>query len=452
MAKEESKNTKKSASSSSRKSTSGGKTTNKKTTKSSSSSKRKKTTNTSPTAGDVVVGAVKAASKSKSTAFRVIVLLLVIAIVALCVYGYFAGWFDAILHPAPNVPLDFNSETYDVSKITAADMSIHFLELGNKYTGDSIYIKAGDNDILIDAGSRTSSISTIEKYVNQYCTDGKLEYVIATHADQDHISGFAGDGTNKSLLERFAVGTFIDFALTNKDSTVYNNYKSQRERLESLDSTKVYTALECVRQQNGAQKVYQLTDNITMEVLEHKFYSEKGKDENDYSVCLLFSQGKDHYLLTGDLEEKGEESLVEMNPDLPQCVLFKAGHHGSKTSSNDCLLEKIKPQITCVCCCTGSDEYKAKPENTFPTQAFIDRISKYTASVYCTSLANETDKGFESMNGNIVFAATANTTTVGENEYKMYFSNNDTKLKDTDWFKNNRTTPDAWKGKEEAAQ
>ena len=34
----------------------------------------------------------------------------------------------------------------------------------------------------------------------------------------------------------------------------------------------------------------------------------------------------------------------------------------------------------------------------------------------------------------------------------MYFSNNDTKLKDTDWFKNNRTTPDAWKGKEEAAQ
>ena len=34
------------------------------------------------------------------------------------------------------------------------EFQIHFLELGNKYSGDSIYIKAGENDILIDAGSR----------------------------------------------------------------------------------------------------------------------------------------------------------------------------------------------------------------------------------------------------------------------------------------------------------
>lgn len=412
------------------------------------STRKKKTTTTA----DVVTDTVKAVAKSNNTALKVFVLILIVAIVAVVVYGYFAGWFDSILKPSSSTPLDFNSETYDVTKITAADMSIHFLELGNKYTGDSIYIKAGDNDILIDAGSRTNSVSTIEKYVKQYCTDGKLEYVIATHADQDHISGFAGDKTNKSLLERFAVGTFIDFALSNKDSGTYENYKKQRSRLESLDSTKVYTALECVKQQNGAQKIYQLTDNITMEVLEHKFYSEKSGDENNYSVCLLFTQGNDHYLLTGDLEEAGEQSLVEMNPDLPQCVLFKAGHHGSKTSSNEVLLEKVKPQITCVCCCAGSDEYKAKPENTFPTQAFVDRISKYTADVYCTSLANDTDKGFESMNGNIVFAATAKADGTGENEYKMYFSNNDTRLKDTDWFKNNRTMPEAWKKKESENQ
>lgn len=35
----------------------------------------------------------------------------------------------------------------------SGDLQIHFMELGNNYTGDSIYIKAGETDILIDAGS-----------------------------------------------------------------------------------------------------------------------------------------------------------------------------------------------------------------------------------------------------------------------------------------------------------
>ena len=68
-----------------------------------------------------------------------------------------------------------------------------FLELGNYYAGDSVYIKAGEVDILIDAGSRASSSTTIHNYIKEYCTDRKLEYVIATHAHQDHIAGFVGD-------------------------------------------------------------------------------------------------------------------------------------------------------------------------------------------------------------------------------------------------------------------
>ena len=78
------------------------------------------------------------------------------------------------------------------------DYQIHFLELGNWYTGDSTYVKYGDIDILIDAGSRKSSAATIKEYVDQFCTDGKLEYVIATHAHQDHIAGFVGNKSGSS--------------------------------------------------------------------------------------------------------------------------------------------------------------------------------------------------------------------------------------------------------------
>ncbi len=63
----------------------------------------------------------------------------------------------------------------DSDKVVSGDLEIHFLELGNKYTGDCTYIKAGDTDILIDAGSKTSSIPTISEYLDAY-VDQYLEY------------------------------------------------------------------------------------------------------------------------------------------------------------------------------------------------------------------------------------------------------------------------------------
>jgi hypothetical protein len=140
------------------------------------------------------------------------------------------------------------------------------------------------------------------------------------------------------------------------------------------------------------------------------------------------------------MEGEGEGYLVQYN-SLPQVELFKGAHHGSKTSSTDTLLSVIKPKNVAVCCCSGSTEYTSNSENTFPTQAFIDRISSYTANVYCTSIVTDYKNGkYESMNGNIVFyVATTDTYTL-----KLWCSNNTTLLKDTDWFKSNRTTPSAW--------
>ena len=135
---------------------------------------------------------------------------------------------------------------------------------------------------------------------------------------------------------------------------------------------------------------------------------------------------------------RGSAYSVEMNK-LPEVKLFKAGHHGSKTSSHDVLLDVIKPDVVCVCCCAGTDEYTDTMANQFPTQEFIDRVSKHTDAVYVTSLGvdNET-KEFTSMNGNIVVS-------FAFGEITVECSANNTKLKDTEWFKSNRTVPDSWK-------
>lgn len=318
----------------------------------------------------------------------------------------------------------------------SGDLQIHFMELGNKYTGDSIYIKAGETDILIDAGSRTNSTDTTSAYINEYCTDGVLEYVIATHADQDHIAGFAGSNSSPSMFERYKIGTIIDFALTNKDTETYRTYVEKRDAAVAAGAVH-YTALQCWNQTDGAQRVYEVSDGVEMEILYNYYYENESKDENNYSVCLMFNQGDKHFLFTGDLEEDGEEQLVVHN-QLPKVELFKAGHHGSKTSSNDCLLEVIQPQIVCVCCCAGTDEYTDAKENQFPTQAMIDRVSVYTDRVYVTSLGDESvESGYVSMNGNIVV-------TSNRQGVEVNCSNNNILLKDTAWFIENRKMPSAW--------
>lgn len=400
-------------------------------------------------------------AKSLAIFFAAVIFALVIAVIV--IYVLKPSWFDGLINFAKREYEEYVSQFYDdndeddaegvngtevapiptgsLTEISDSYFSVHFLELGNIYTGDSTLIKCGDTEVLIDAGSRQSSATTIKSYVDQYCADGKLEYVIATHAHQDHIAGFVGNsGENgrTGILYNYEIGTIIQFSGHNTTSAIYNNYVSAVQYAEDNGAT-VYDAKQCWYETDGAARQYFLDADkkLSIKILYNYYYENATSDENDYSVCamLTYDSGNGNtrnYLFTGDLEGEGEKRLVENNV-LPQVELFKGGHHGSKTSSTDELLSKIKPKYVAVCCCAGSTEYTSNNENTFPTQAFIDRISKYTDEVYCTTLCIDyKQKIYESMNGNIVFYMSGS-------ELKLWCSNNTVKLKDTEWFKNNRT-------------
>lgn len=329
----------------------------------------------------------------------------------------------------------------DADVVKSKDLSIHFIELGNKYTGDCTLIKVGDTEMLIDAGSKESSIPAIKQYLDVYVTDGKLEYVVVTHAHEDHYAGFAVSDPEGSLFDLFEIGTIIEFAKTNKTTSnkQFKNYEDQKADAVADYGTVVRKANYFIT--NSGENNFNLDDpskDVTCEILNHKYYTEEADTENDYSVCLQIIQGTKKYLFTGDLEKDGEESLVELNTSsLSQVELYKAGHHGSKTSSSSALLEVIEPKVVCVCCCAGSSEYTSKNENQFPTQAFIDRVSPYTSAIYVTTLCIDYKQNkYESFNGNIVICSNLADATI-----TISCSNNTTKLKDTDWFKLNRTLP-----------
>ena len=378
-----------------------------------------------------------------------------------------------------------SSGKIDADVIKSNDLSIHFLELGNKYTGDCTYIKVGENiDILIDCGSKSNSVETVSNYLNQYVTDGVLEYVIITHAHQDHYAGFATTTKVDSIFDLYECETIITFSTTNQKtptlyldsnnstasekistlgiksygqttsstSTLYANFT--RELQDELNTTLTkgskagqnpqhLLASDIVEANNGKIELDQ-TNDINLHILENYYYTNEGH-ENNYSVCTMLNQGDKYFIFTGDLEEDGEELLVDasVNPIFSSSVftsgdysveLYKAGHHGSKTSSSMDLLNVIRPKIVCVCCCAGSSEYSDNQANQFPTKQFINNISQFTTQVYVTTLCIDyKNDEFESFNGNIVIMATDKYSDIA-----VYCSNNTTVLKDTLWFKENR--------------
>jgi len=319
--------------------------------------------------------------------------------------------------------------------ISDSDFSLHMPQLGNKYAGDCTLIKSGNTEILIDAGSKTSSIDTITEYIDKYCTDKILEYVIVTHAHEDHYACFTID--DGSIFDLYECKTIIDFSQVERGKEtqkMYNAYLSELN--DEIENGAVhYTASECIEENKS---VFEVTKSVTLEILDSYYYYNRSSNENNHSVCctVTYSANGDDktFLFTGDLESGGEKKLINMNPDLKDVYFYKAGHHGSSTSSSVEFLEAISPDIVFVGCVAGSSEYSSNNKGQFPTQEFVDRITKYTDKIYITSLCIDYKAGdIAPYNGDLVICYFKS-----EKSYSVICSDNNSIFKESQWFKDNR--------------
>lgn len=190
-------------------------------------------------------GGQRKSSKKSNKALKIIISLVVV--IGLIITAGCSGLIETIFGPSeqpPSPPVSPTTSPKPTFTGNADELQVHFMEMDTDKTGDCVLIKVGDTEVLIDAGPLQSSSNPISDYVKQYCSDGKLEYVIATHAHKDHIAGFVGTADAPSLFERFECGVIIDFAKTNSTSALYSNYIKKRDAEVALGA-KHYTALEC---------------------------------------------------------------------------------------------------------------------------------------------------------------------------------------------------------------
>lgn len=207
------------------------------------------------------------------------------------------------------------------------------------------------NTILIDTGKNEYKIKNeVIPYLKSIGIK-KIDYLIITHGDEDHIGG------SITLINNFQVknvilnkGTFTDI---------------EKELIKNLNKKKI---------------PYQININ-KINISNHTIYllnNTKYNNENDNSIITYFTYQKYKFLYMGDASITTEDTLLE-NYNLNNISILKVGHHGSNTSSSKDFISQINPSISLI---------SVGKNNIYhhPNKEVINNLSK--SRIYRTDINN----------------------------------------------------------------
>ncbi|WP_342505593.1 MBL fold metallo-hydrolase [Sporosarcina sp. FSL K6-2383] len=238
-----------------------------------------------------------------------------------------------------------------IANAAPAELKVHFLDVGQ---GDSILIQApGGKSMLVDGGTKANS----GKVVSFLKSKGvkKLDYVVATHPDADHIGGLI------TVLNAFPVTNFIDSGHVHTSQTYYD-------------------LLTLIDKKNIKFSVAQELDKIALDpnmIIRVLHADENAKDSNDASIVLKATYNKVSFLLMGDADAAIEDK-IRAKYDVAATVL-KNGHHGSDTSSSAAFINNVKPSVAIL-------SYGKNNSYGHPHLAIESRLKNVGAKTYKTPL------------------------------------------------------------------
>ena len=232
---------------------------------------------------------------------------------------------------------------------------VSFLDVGQ---GDAILITGPTGiQMLVDGGRDRSVLRKLPEVMGPL--DRSIDIVFETHPDADHIGGLS------DVFERYRVSYFLS---PGRESDTAEN-----RRLE-----------EDVAKEPGARSILarhgmrlHLGDSAYADILYPEDNVEKLRATNDASVVMRVVYGETEFLLTGDAPSWVEDRLVASYGDTLRSDVLKAGHHGSRTSTDALWLSKVKPDIVVI---------SAGKDNSYghPHPETLQRITDAGASVFST--------------------------------------------------------------------
>lgn len=267
----------------------------------------------------------------------------------------------------------------------SGQLVVHYIDIGQ---GDCIYVAFPDGtDMLIDCGSEkgrkeyeTSAISDL-KELNP---DGKIDRVMATHSDTDHISYL-----DEVLLE-FQVGNVYM-------PNIRSNNLDKSVKVGDLDASKLkkFTDKDTIDTERYTEffiaALSEPNCNITLNIGKYEI---RGQDYTFTFYCLsqeewdsrslktkagypdatqinavspigILEYAGRRLVFTGDSNESNEKYYCETYPYV-DCDVLKVAHHGSKGSSSNKFLEHVTCEYAVIS--AGGKSYG------HPEQETLDRL------------------------------------------------------------------------------
>lgn len=225
------------------------------------------------------------------------------------------------------------------------DLNILFLYVGQ---ADSTLIKLKDKVMLIDAGNNEDGMN-ISNFLKSEGIS-KIDYLVGTHADEDHIGGL------DDIVNELEIGK-IFMPKIGEDAKNYQNVvnAAKKKNLE-IENPKI-----------GDKFTINDANCEIMSVQNEGDYS-----ENNSSIVIQMNYGKTKYLFMGDSEKETENSRKWEKVDV-----LKVGHHGSNTSSSESFLEQVRPYYAVI-------EVGKNNSYRLPNKYTISRIEKIGAKILRT--------------------------------------------------------------------
>jgi competence protein ComEC len=204
-------------------------------------------------------------------------------------------------------------------------LHVTFLDVGQ---GDAIFIQSPDgHQILVDGGKYPSIL--LDRLGREMpFWDKDIDIMVATHPDEDHITG---------LVEAFSHYQ-VSMLVTNGEQEDESSYYKALLQFTESAQVPIHNAV--------AGEVFELGNGVRLEIL-HPDSGLGLEERNDYSLSMRLVYEDFTLLLTGDAEDKAERIMLQSGRPL-QSLVFKAGHHGSGSSSSRAFLQAVEPQIIII--------------------------------------------------------------------------------------------------------
>jgi len=247
-------------------------------------------------------------------------------------------------------------ESFRRSLRPSEPLAVTVIDVGQ---GSAALVQAGDTDLLIDCGERSSA----DRLCSELAASGvkRLSAVVVTHLHTDHFGGLV------DLLGRFPVDEVI---LPDTPAELLPTNKTYERLLDALETT----GTPCTVQTKPQTRP--LSEDAALTFL-NGFLAAPG-EINDTSLTLRIDCGGVSFLITGDGERTVEARLLETGA-LVSADVYVAGHHGSNSSSGQSFLNAVRPVASAVSAGRGNDY-------GLPSAAVLDRLAAF-GPVYRTDVS-----------------------------------------------------------------